>query len=115
MGAGCESVTRGQTADGRVEVSGTWQDGRTGIFRQAADNKSYGGTARGEKGESPVGGYDGYEPLVSEIVKFFKTGVSPVPERETVEILAFMAAAELSRERGGQPVKLSEVLKTRAQ
>lgn len=110
MGAGCETVKRGQTADGRVEVIGTWKDGRTGVFRQAADNKSYGGTARGEKGESPIGAYDGYEPLVVEVIKFFKTGVSPVPERETVEILAFMAASELSRERGGQAVKLSEVM-----
>jgi Oxidoreductase family, NAD-binding Rossmann fold len=111
MGAGCETVKRGVTADGRVEVTGTWTGGRTGVFRQAPDNKSYGGTARGEKGEAPVGAYDGYEPLVAEIIKFFQTGVSPVPERETVEILAFMEASELSRERGGQPVQISEVLK----
>jgi len=111
MGAGCETVKRSVTADGRVEVTGTWKGGRTGVFRQAADNKSYGGTAKGEKGESPIGGYDGYEPLVAEIIRFFQTGVSPVPERETIEILAFMEASEMSRERGGQPVSLSEVLK----
>lgn len=111
MGAGCETVRRGVTADGRVEVTGTWKGGRTGVFRQAADNNSYGGTARGENGEAPVGAYDGYEPLVAQIIKFFQTGVSPVPERETVEILAFMEASELSRERGGQPVSLGEVLK----
>ncbi len=110
MGAGCETVKRGLTADGRVEVTGTWSGGRTGVFRQAPDNNSYGGLAKGEKGEAAVGAYDGYEPLVAEIIKFFQTGVSPVPERETVEILAFMEASELSRERGGQPVKLSEVL-----
>ncbi|OGD20072.1 MAG: dehydrogenase [Candidatus Aminicenantes bacterium RBG_16_63_16] len=111
MGAGCETVKRGQTDDGRVEVTGTWKDGRTGVFRQAADNKSYGGTAKGEKGEAPIGAYDGYEPLVAAIIKFFQTGVSPVPERETIEILAFMEASDVSRERGGQPVNLSEVLK----
>ncbi len=110
MGAGCEFVKRGLTADGRVEVTGTWKGGRTGIFRQAPDNKSYGGTAKGEKGEWAVGAYDGYEPLVGEIIKFFQTGVSPVPERETVEILAFMEASALSQERGGQAVSLSEVL-----
>jgi hypothetical protein len=115
MGAGCETVKRGVTADGRVEVIGTWKDGRTGVFRQAADNNSYGGTAKGEKGEAAVGAYDGYEPLVAEIVKFFQTGVSPVPERETVEILAFMEASELSKLRGGRAVSLSEVIKERVE
>jgi hypothetical protein len=111
MGVGCETVRRGTTADGRVEVTGTWSGGRTGVFRQAADNKSYGGTARGEKSEAPIGSYDGYEPLVAEIIKFFQTGVSPVPERETVEILAFMEASDESGRLGGKPVSLEEVLK----
>ncbi len=111
MGAGCETVKRGLTADGRVEVTGTWTGGRTGVFRQAEDNKSYGGFAMGGKGEAPIGSYDGYEPLVTAIIKFFETGVSPVPERETVEIMAFMEASEVSRQRGGQPVSLAEVLK----
>jgi predicted dehydrogenase len=111
MGAGCETVRRGTTADGRVEVTGTWSGGRTGIFRQAADNKSYGGTASGEKGEAAVGSYDGYEPLVAEIIKFFQTGVSPVPERETVEILAFMEASDESWRLGGRPVSIEEIIK----
>jgi hypothetical protein len=111
MGVGCETVRRGTTADGRVEVTGIWSGGRTGVFRQAADNKSYGGTARGEKSEAPIGSYDGYEPLVAEIIKFFQTGVSPVPERETVEILAFMEASDESGRLGGKPVSLEGVLK----
>jgi predicted dehydrogenase len=111
MGAGCETVRRGTTADGRVEVTGTWPGGRTGVFRQAEDNKSYGGTARGEKGEAAIGTYDGYEPLVAEIIKFFQTGVSPVPERETIEILAFMEASDESQKLGGKPVNLNDILK----
>jgi len=111
MGPGCQTVQRGTTADGRVEVKGTWAGGRTGIFRQAPDNKSYGGTARGDKGEAAIGGYDGYEPLVAAVIKFFQTGVSPVPERETVEILAFMDASDESGRLGGQPIKLADVLK----
>ncbi|MBM3892570.1 MAG: Gfo/Idh/MocA family oxidoreductase, partial [Verrucomicrobia bacterium] len=93
MGTGCETVTRGKTEDGRIEVIGAWRGGRTGIFREAAKIKGakrYGGTAKGEKGEADIGDYDGYAPLVVEVVKFFQTGVSPVPAEETIELFAFM-------------------------
>jgi hypothetical protein len=50
-----------------------------------------------------------YRSLLVEIVKFFQTGVSPVPPEETLEIIAFMEAAELSKNRGGTPIALSEV------
>ncbi len=110
MGEGCETVRHGTNAQGRIEVTGTWKDGRTGVFRQAPDNKGYGGVARGEKGEAPVGAYDGYAPMLVEVIKFFQTGVSPVPERETIEILAFMEAAEESKRLGGQPVRLDDLL-----
>jgi hypothetical protein len=43
-------------------------------------------------------------------VTFFLTGVSPVPEQETVEIIAFMEADALSKARGGVPVMISEVM-----
>jgi len=108
MGTGCEEVKRGTTADGKIEVVGTWKGGRTGTFREG---KGYSGKAKGETGESPVGAYDGYAPLVVEALKFFKTGVAPVPEAETIELLAFMTAADESKAQGGQPVKIKDVLK----
>ena len=43
-------------------------------------------------------------------MQYFKTGVSPVPAEETLEMFAFMEAADESKRRGGTPVKLSEVL-----
>ena len=49
-------------------------------------------------------------PLVDEIVKFFKTGVVPVPADETIEIFAFMTAADVSKAHGGAPVTLASVL-----
>jgi hypothetical protein len=107
MGTGCETVVRRTTADGKIEVEGVWQGGRTGIFREA---KGYTGKAKGEKGEMEVGGSDGYAPLVVDIVKFFQTGQPPVPREETIEILAFMEAADESKRLGGQPVSLREVL-----
>jgi len=103
MGPGCVSVKRGTTDDGKIEVTGTWKDGRVGIFREG---KGYGGTAKCESGEHPVGGYDGYAPLVEAAVKFFKSGKSPVTARETLEIYAFMQAADESKAANGKEVPL---------
>jgi len=107
MGTGCESVTRGTTADGLIEVTGKWKGGRTGIFRES---KTYGGTARGEKGDAPVGTFDGYAPLVAEIVKFFQTRQPPVLAAETIELFAFMEAADESKRQAGKTVTLAEVI-----
>ena len=109
MGPDIESVTRKNSAEGAIEVEGIWKGGRVGTFRES---KAYGGKATGDKGEAEIGKYDGYAPLVVEIVKFFQTGVSPVPEQETIGILAFMEADALSKQQGGKPVKISEVLKS---
>jgi predicted dehydrogenase len=113
MGTGCESVKRGTTADGKIEVTGSWPDGRIGVFREAA--KGYGGKATGEKGEADVGAYDGYHVLLAEVVKFFQTGAAPVPPEETVELLAFMEAADESKRQGGAAVKLSDIMKKAGQ
>ena len=108
MGTGCESVKRGKTEDGRIEVIGKWKGGRTGIFREA---KTYVGIAKGEKGEAVVGAYDGYDPLVVEVIKAFQSGIVPVKAEETIELFAFMEAADESKRRGGAEVTLAEVLK----
>jgi hypothetical protein len=118
MGTGCKSVKRGTTADGKIEVTGTWKDGRTGVFREenGQDRKGYGGKAIGETGESPVGSYDGYDVLLFEIIKMFRTGIVPVSAEETLELYAFMEAADESKRRGGAEVTLQEVLdKARAE
>ncbi|MCD6050844.1 MAG: Oxidoreductase family, NAD-binding Rossmann fold [Verrucomicrobia bacterium] len=107
MGTGCETVERTTTADGKIKVTGTWKGGRKGTF---TEDKGYGGKAIGEKGESPVGKYDGYAALVKEIVPFFQTGKSPVPMEETIEILAFMEAADASKAAGGKPVKIADII-----
>ena len=107
MGPGCQSVVRRTTADGKIEVEGTWKGGRTGIFREG---KGYGGKAKGTKGESEAGGYDGYAPLVVEAVKMFQTGKVPVSAQETIEMFAFMAAADESKRRDGKPVTIKEMI-----
>jgi predicted dehydrogenase len=108
MGPGCETVQRGTTPDGKIEVLGTWTDGRKGVFRE---DKSFHGLARGEKGEATIGSLDGYAPLVAEIIRFFQTGIAPVKTEETLEIFAFMEAADESKAKGGAPIKISDVLK----
>ena len=47
-----------------------------------------------------------YSPLVREVIKFFQTGKSPVAPEETLEIFAFMDAAQRSKEQGGNAVAL---------
>lgn len=110
MGPGVESVIRAQTDDYEL-VTGVWKDGRIGTFRGLrAGKRSYGGTAFGTKGTGDVGGYDGYAPLVVEIVKFFQTGAVPIEPQETIDIYAFMEAADESRRQGFRMVSVSELL-----
>ena len=112
LGRGCETVQRGMTPDGKIEVRGAWSGGRQGIFRE---DKSFHGLARGEKGEVPAGSFEGYDPLVAEIIRFFQTGAAPVNPEETIEIFAFMEAADESHRLGGKPVKIGDVLKKNGQ
>lgn len=112
MGTGCISVKRGTTEDGKEQVTGTWPNGRTGIFRQenGKDRKGYGGKAVTEKGEIEVGKYEGYDVLLFAITDFFRTGKVPVSAEETVELYAFMEAADESKRRGGAEVTIAEVM-----
>lgn len=112
MGTGCISVKRGKTEDGKDMVTGTWPEGRVGIFRQenGADRKGYGGKVVAEKGEVEIGKYEGYDPLLFAIIDFFRTGKAPVSAEETVELDAFMEAADESKRRDGDEVTIAEVL-----
>ncbi len=107
MGTGCESVVRGLTPDGKIEVTGQWTGGRVGIFRE---DSGYRGKAVGESGEAIVGSYDGYDPLVIAIVTFFQTGKPPVSAEETLEIYAFMEAADESKRQQGASITLESVM-----
>src|SRR3546814_18573821 len=98
MGTGCKSVSRVHT-EGTDIVTGVWEDGRIGTFRGTRTGKhGYGGTAYGDKGNMVLGPYNGYLPLLKEIFNFFDTGTPPVTADETLEILAFIAAANIRRE-----------------
>jgi predicted dehydrogenase len=110
MGKGCRAVTRTSSDDFDVVV-GLWEGGRIGTFRGIRKGAGgYGGTVFGEKGKVTLERYGGYQPLVEAIVHFFRTGEAPVAESETLEIYAFMEAADESKRQGGGPVLLESVL-----
>jgi len=115
MGMGVEKVScfRNETDD---VINAVWKDGRMGELRLMRNSWIYSGYVLPEKPKDtkqPIviyDGYQGYQPLVKEIVKFFRTGVAPVSPEETLEIMAFMEAAEMSAKRGGAPVTLEEAM-----
>ena len=109
MGPGVKTVTRTTTPDFEF-VTGVWADGRIGTFRGIRRGAGgYGGFAFGTKGTASLGGFDGYKPLVVEIVKFFRTGTPPVDPEETLDLYAFMESADESRRQGGVPVDVATV------
>lgn len=110
MGTGCKRVSRFYT-DNTDVVVGVWDDNRIGTFRGTRSGiYGIGGVAFGEKADLVLGEEHGYNPLLIRIIEFFKTGIVPVKADETIQIFAFMAAAEESKKRGGDPVNMEEVL-----
>jgi predicted dehydrogenase len=111
MGTGCKSVT-GTFTDDWDQVTGLWSDNRIGTFRGLRKGKTdYGGIVFGEKGIVTLGRYNGYNPLLVEIIRFFQTGVAPVSQAETIEIFAFMTAASESKKLNGAAVLIESVIR----
>lgn len=110
MGPGCVSLSR--RTEGDVDLTTcTWKDGRVGAYRglPKADPKQPLIRIIGEKGNLETAGAVGYEPMDLAIAEFFHTGRSPVDVAETIEVIEFMTAAQLSKERGGAEVQLAEL------
>ncbi len=110
MGTGCEEVTRigGTDAD---EISCRWRDGRIGSIRALRPYGTFGAVVYRKNqtvAQSPAKLRDEYDELVRQIVRFFKTRQPPVPNQETLEIFAFMDAAQRSKESGGKPTRLRQ-------
>jgi hypothetical protein len=107
MGPGCQEVTRisGSTAD---LIVGRWKDGRIGSVRGLRNSGGSGAVVERPKEvvQSSPKGEGAYNALLVEVVKFFQTGKPPVAPEETIEVFAFMDAAQRSKAAGGQPMKL---------
>ena len=90
-----------------------WKDGKIGTFRGTRKGKhDYGGTAYAENGNIYLVPFDGYETLAVKNDEYFKSKVSPIDPRETLEIYAFMEAADESKRKNGITVRLDETLKS---
>jgi predicted dehydrogenase len=111
MGRGCESVTRIDAKTASLVV-GKWSRGRIGAFRGVKEGPGfYGVTAYGTKGVIHRGGASGYGPMMQVICDFFMTGKPPLGSEETIELFAFMEAADESKRQGGRPVRIADVMK----
>ncbi len=112
MGRGCETVTRAYS-ETQDEVTCRWADGRIGTVRALRGEYAPFGAvvipANNKVMQSGPKFEYSYVPLVREIVKFFETGKPPVDEAETLEIFAFLDAAQKSREQGGKPVAMRKL------
>jgi hypothetical protein len=109
LGPGCEEVTRVESADASV-VTCRWKDGRIGSMRALRPYSDYGvvlfqKTAKGYTSQaSPVRATTA--ELDREIVAFFTSKTPPVSNDVTLELIAFLDAAQRSKEAGGRPMRL---------
>jgi predicted dehydrogenase len=98
MGPGCQRVTCTHEKDVDI-ATGQWKDGRLATVRGNRKGPyEYGALAFTEKGAQPVpiGMKYTYRELVKKIVEMFETKKSPLDIHETLEIVAFIEAANKS-------------------
>lgn len=110
MGTGCETVVRTYTEDTDV-VTGVWSGGKVGTLRGLRNATApsrviaFGSKAVADR---PAGA--GYAELAREIISFIRSGNPPVSADETIEMFAFMEAADESRRNGGRPVSIKLII-----
>ncbi len=104
MGGGCEEVTWQENNT----VKGVWSDGRIGTFNPS---KGYKVVVLGTEGTMESSGFEGYTPLIDAMCTFFKTGQPPVSPAETINLVAFMTAAQVSKDKGNATVQVDDVMK----
>ena len=109
MGRGCREVIVSHTEMADV-ITAIWEDGRVGILygHRMKELGDFGCTIFTESGvfqgvarsEPPY-----YALMMPRIIEFFRTGKSPLDINETLEIVAFLEAANKSRQTG-KPVSI---------
>lgn len=110
FGPGCQEVSRTSSPDSEVLV-GRWRDGKLGVVHLQRPYGKYGAIVF-EKNQHQDARPDvsfSYVPLVKEIVAFMQTKNPPVPNAVTLEMFAFMDAAQRSVKEGGKAVPLSDI------
>ena len=101
MKQGCKRV-KSLTTEKYDMVIGDWGDGKIGTYCGLKNGmQEYGGQAFGDAG-----------PLVDEILHYFDTGEVPVEPSETIELFAFMDAAQKSEEEQGNWISIEAMFQS---
>ena len=109
LGTGCQNVRLVEKPKLDIVV-GEWDGGQMGILHGTRfPTRDFGcvvhtseGTRLGVAQSTPP--Y--YASMLQEVMAFFRSGHSPIAIEETMEIIAFLEAADASRKREGQQVSL---------
>jgi Oxidoreductase family, NAD-binding Rossmann fold len=109
MGAGCQQVQT--TSTDKIDIIvGTWDDGRIGTLRGNRIGANDFGCMLTIDGETKFALVSGEVPyyalMLKKIVPFFQTGISDIPIKESLEIIAFLEAASQSRSQGGKVIEI---------
>ncbi|MGI6082248.1 MAG: Gfo/Idh/MocA family protein [Limnochordia bacterium] len=105
MGTGCKQVCTHKTPLADV-VTGIWEDGRIGTlhayrYPKMRDYAITVYTSQGIKQGLRLKEPPAYALMLAEILEFFRTGIPPIDSALTTELMAFLEAANMSRESGG--------------
>lgn len=111
LGKGCVQVSATSTEDHDL-ITGLWSDGRVGTIRgNRKGNSSFGGVLHRERGSDFIDVYANPKPyyagLLESIIGMAQTGKEPIDLEETMEIIRFIEAANVSRETG-EPLRLEK-------
>ena len=111
LGAGCQSVRTLAYPETDV-VIGTWADGRVGVLRGTRFAKGNFGCVVHTDAGTRVGLAQSTPPyyafLMQQVMRFFQTGISPIPVEETFAIIAFLEAADASKVQDGVAVPTAQ-------
>jgi hypothetical protein len=109
FGPGCVEVSRMKSADEDV-ITARWNDGKLGTVHLQRPYGKFGAVVflKGEKLNAMPDIQFSYVPLVRAIVTFMQTKLPPVPNQVTLEMFAFMDAAQRSEAAGGKAVALNK-------
>lgn len=109
LGRGCEEVTRTASPDADL-VTCRWSDGRIGTMRALRPSSEYGAVIfrkNAKRQEFEMKAISAPRRALDEdIVKFFQTRIPPVPNEDTLELMAFLDAAQRSKQARGAPMRL---------
>jgi len=109
LGRGCRTAQAVHT-DGVDLLVGVWADGRIGTVRGLREGTWEFGctlfTKSGKRDSVAAETPPSYAMLLQKVVPFFQTGRSPIDLEETVEVMAFLEAAEASLAKKGRVVEL---------